>query len=213
MKKILIFDFDGVIIDTATIKTEAFYKLFRKYGKDVATKAKNFHIQNEGISRFEKFEYIITKIMKRNKFSLPKDSLDKLYSNIVLDKIKKKKITYGFLKFIKNTDSKFKFYISSSSPDYELKDIIINKKINNFFEFISGYPPNKITQIKKIIQYKKLKSEYITYIGDTEHDLKVAETLNLSFIGFIKFGNKFKSKNINLISNFKEIIPTINKRN
>ena len=65
MKKTLIFDFDGVIIDTASIKTEAFYKLFRKYGSNIAKKAKNYHLENEGISRFEKFEYIINKFLKK----------------------------------------------------------------------------------------------------------------------------------------------------
>ena len=62
MKKIksiknIIFDFDGVILDSVSCKTDAFYELYLPYGKTIAEKVKNYHIKNNGTSRFEKFKY------------------------------------------------------------------------------------------------------------------------------------------------------------
>ena len=51
----IIFDFDGVIISSHKAKTEAFYEIFKSYGKNVAKKAKKFHERNIGKSRFFKF--------------------------------------------------------------------------------------------------------------------------------------------------------------
>ena len=57
MIKNIIFDFDGVILDSVNIKTEAFYKLFEQYGSKIANQVVDYHIINGGMSRFKKFEY------------------------------------------------------------------------------------------------------------------------------------------------------------
>ena len=47
MQKILyVFDFDGVILNSHKVKTDAFYDIFKLYGKNVANKAKKFHERN-----------------------------------------------------------------------------------------------------------------------------------------------------------------------
>ena len=51
----IIFDFDGVILNSHNIKTQAFYEIFKKYGKKIATKSKNYHINNVWISIYIKF--------------------------------------------------------------------------------------------------------------------------------------------------------------
>ena len=38
----IVFDFDGVILNSHKVKTDAFYEIFKLYGKNVANKAKNF---------------------------------------------------------------------------------------------------------------------------------------------------------------------------
>lgn len=205
MKKSIIFDFDGVIIDTSSIKTEAFYKLFSRFGKKIGTIAKNYHLENEGISRFEKFTYIKKKyLIKKNK-TVSNNYLNEKYSNIVLNKIVKKKISYGFLSFIKNNFNNYNFFISSSSPEDELKYIIKKKKITKFFKYIYGYPPVKKNQIKKIIKLNNLDIKNVWYVGDTNEDFKVSKSLKISFMGYVKYGNKFKYHNINIIKNFDEI--------
>ena len=39
----IIFDFDGVIINSHKVKTKAFYQIFRFYGEAIALKAKRYH--------------------------------------------------------------------------------------------------------------------------------------------------------------------------
>ena len=42
-KVALVFDFDGVIINSHKIKTLAFYNIFKFYGKNFGLKAKKYH--------------------------------------------------------------------------------------------------------------------------------------------------------------------------
>ena len=58
MSKIqIIFDFDGVILNSHKVKTSAFYYIFKEFGKRKALKAQKYHLKNVGISRIKKFKY------------------------------------------------------------------------------------------------------------------------------------------------------------
>ena len=55
--KNIIFDFDGVLAESVQIKTQAFYSLYVRYGKEIADQVVIHHKENGGMSRFEKFSY------------------------------------------------------------------------------------------------------------------------------------------------------------
>jgi len=48
-KKLLIFDFDGVLADSVEVKTEAFALLYKPYGQKVVEKVVSHHRDNGGI--------------------------------------------------------------------------------------------------------------------------------------------------------------------
>ena len=52
--KMIFWDFDGVIKESVSVKTEAFVELFTPYGDNVCNKVRSHHVENAGISRFEK---------------------------------------------------------------------------------------------------------------------------------------------------------------
>ena len=53
--KVVILDFDGVILDSVNIKTEAFKEIFNRESKVIQNKIVNYHLKNGGISREKKF--------------------------------------------------------------------------------------------------------------------------------------------------------------
>ena len=55
MIKTIFFDFDGVILNSVNVKTEAFRDMYKQYGDDIAQKVVNHHLANGGVSIFEKF--------------------------------------------------------------------------------------------------------------------------------------------------------------
>ena len=64
--KFFIFDFDGVIIDSVKIKNDNFYNFFLSYGIDKANEVLDYHLNNLGINRYIKFDYIFKNILKEN---------------------------------------------------------------------------------------------------------------------------------------------------
>ena len=56
-KKIVVFDFDGVLVDSVGIKAKAYEQMYEEYGSSVVKKVRSHHLQNGGMSRFNKFKY------------------------------------------------------------------------------------------------------------------------------------------------------------
>ena len=91
MKKNVIFDFDGVILNSHKVKSNAFYFVFKKFGNLTANKAKNFHIKNIGKTRYYKFDYI-KKNFNFEKNIISTKELDIQFDQYVLKEILKLKI-------------------------------------------------------------------------------------------------------------------------
>jgi len=65
MIKAIIFDFDGVLVESVDIKTKAFAGLFEHEGDSIVRRVVAYHIKNAGVSRFEKFRHIYKEMLDR----------------------------------------------------------------------------------------------------------------------------------------------------
>jgi len=63
--KTLVFDCDGVVLDSNQVKTQAFFDVAKQYGLEAANKLVEYHVLHGGVSRYKKFEYFIQVILKK----------------------------------------------------------------------------------------------------------------------------------------------------
>ena len=201
--KQIIFDFDGVILNSHIVKTNAFYYVFRKFGEPIAKAAKKHHLKNTGISRIRKFKFILkynckTKISKK----LIKN-LDIEFSKFCNKQILKLNTSNSLKYFLKKYKNKIKFHICSGSPDKDLKRTV--KKINlmKYFSSINGSSQKKVTHIKKI-RNNKLST---LFVGDSIEDYISSKKTNTLFVCKInkEKKNQFKNKNVERIYNFYQL--------
>ena len=126
--KNIIFDFDGVILNSHNVKTDAFEKIFSKYGKSIGKKAKNYHLKNAGKSRYLKFKYILNHLLKYKSSKKIMEYLDKEFSNYCDNKIIKLKISKYLLRYLKKNYKKKNFFVSTGTPQKKIEEIIKKKK-------------------------------------------------------------------------------------
>jgi beta-phosphoglucomutase-like phosphatase (HAD superfamily) len=69
--KTIIFDCDGVVLDSNHIKTRAFKLVASSFGKKAADELVAYHVANGGVSRYAKFAHFVNHI-------LPQHALEKL---------------------------------------------------------------------------------------------------------------------------------------
>ena len=194
MIKVIIFDFDGVILDTNKAKGLAFVETFSSEKSIIKKKIYNTHIENIGISRKDKIILILKSILKvkYNKKKLV-NLLDK-FSKIVFKKVIKSGYILGAKNFILNNHLSYDFHISTATPKNEIFDILQKKKIIKYFKSINGSPDSKISHIQKIIKNGKYKKKEVLFIGDSDNDLYAARKNNIKFFGIINEFNNFKIK-------------------
>ena len=199
MIKAIIFDFDGVLVESINIKTRAFKKLFESEGSDIADKVETYHLDNTGVSRFEKFRYIYRNILELKLDENILSDLCNRFSKLVVGEVVKAPYVKGAREFLEDCNGKYTFFIISATPQYEIENIIKNRKIVHFFKSVYGSPQKKEDAVRKIICDNKLKSSEIVYIGDASSDFKAAKANSIYFIARIYQGNEDIFKNIDCI--------------
>jgi len=204
----IIFDFDGVVINSHKIKTLAFYNIFKPYGKNIGLIAKRFHLDNIGKPRYFKFKFILEKILKLKNTKKEIVNLDKKFDLFVEKKIKKMTPSKYLIRFLKNSKSLRNIYISTGTPQTKINKILKEKKLLKYFNKVYGSPDSKINHIKKIKKNKK----NCVFIGDSYEDYKAAKVTNIKFIMKINsenFSLRKKTK-VNTINSFKFLEKKLN---
>lgn len=211
--KYLIFDFDGVILDSNTIKDNAFKYLYKNYGKKFTKYVYDFHIKNRGVSRFEKFKVFHLKYYNKKITKNKSDLLSKELEGIILKKILKCKYISGVKKFINLNYTNYSMSILSATPHEELNKICKEKKLDNYFKNIYGSPKSKDFYLNKIILKNKIKKNQILYFGDSDSDYLLSKKFKIQFVAVKNNFNLSLDSKVIKIDNFikfNKILKSLN---
>jgi len=193
--KAIIFDFDGVLVESLDIKTRAFAHLFREYPESV-DRIVRFHAAHGGISRFEKFEIIHKDILMTPLSPGRKEELGKLFSDFVYKEVVRCPFVRGAKEFLEKHHGKYLFFVVSGTPDEEIKAIVKERGLEKYFAEVLGSPVKKAAHNRSIIKKYRLKPGETLFVGDSIDDYKGARDAGIGFVGRMTGGNTFKGLDV-----------------
>lgn len=197
MIKLIIFDFDGVIADSVSVKTEAFMEIFKQY-PDKLKQIRDFHLRNGGMSRFDKFHYIYSKILKKPLAEKEFNELCEKFSKLVFKKVISAPFIKGAEDFLEYCSKRrYQMHVISATPDQEIREIVKRRRLDKYFKEVKGSPRPKIDLIKEVLKKNNCKPYEAIYIGDAINDYYAAKESGVRFIAKIRENNK----------NFKDVKP------
>ena len=197
--KTIIWDFDGVIIDSDNIRTESFRETFKDFGIDSVDKLINYHKLNGGLSRYHKVNFFFNKILNKNITDDDYKSWVELYGKYCKDRLCDKSLLIeDSINFIRKNYKIFSFHIASASDEKELKFICEKLEISDYFISINGSPTTKVNNVKNILNSYHCIKENCCLIGDSINDREAAKINNIKFFGYnnldLKVDNSYIDK-------------------
>lgn len=178
----IFYDFDGVIKDSTDIKSKAFYDLYAPFGDEIAKKVAKYHLENGGISRFEKIKYFHQVFLNINLTEQEIHEWARKFSEIVLQNVIDSNYVFGALESIKSLSKTLQQFIITGTPQNEIEFICEKLTITNYFKEICGSPKNKITWCNELLQKHQLSSNQVVFIGDATTDYEAAKVCDLHFV-------------------------------
>ena len=179
--KIIILDFDGVVIESNEIKTEAFRYVFGRF-PDHADAMMAYHELNVSQSRFIKFDHLLM-LLGCTGDEILKNELSKLFSEYVFEKMMKASLVVGAEQFLKEMTQKFPVYLASVTPDEELQKILSRRQLAHWFRAVYGCPPwTKSDAIIDILKREKSNPINALLIGDSAGDQRAAKQTGVPFL-------------------------------
>ncbi|MBW2642145.1 MAG: HAD family hydrolase [Deltaproteobacteria bacterium] len=179
----IIFDLDGTLIDSNRLKYDAYFTLFPAddhHDQIIRTVLSEIFEQ----SRFVILEEILRRLDVREKGSLKQEvsKLAERYSEIVLAGAKTCPEKPGAEEALKRLAPAWGLYVSSTTPDAALKEILRFRKWTGYFRAVFGYPHEKSETLRRIITLEKLTSNQVLVVGDGESDRKSAQENKTPFL-------------------------------
>lgn len=193
MIKNIIFDFDGVILNSVPIKTDGFKKLFQDFPKEIVDKLIKYHIQNGGISRYLKIQYFFNELLNQNISETRVLAYANKYSEITKEELTDPKyLIDDSVSFIKNMHQKYNMHIASGADEKDLKYICEKLELTQYFLSIHGSPLQKSEIVKNILEFHTYNKEETILIGDSINDYEAASQNQIKFYGYNNLELKHK---------------------
>nr|WP_315170135.1 HAD hydrolase-like protein [uncultured Flavobacterium sp.] len=183
--KTILWDFDGVIMDSMPVRDKGFEIVLKNYPQEQVALLMEYHRNNGGLSRYNKFRYFFEEIRKETITESEIKVFADEFSVVMLQNLLDSKLLIeDSLKFIKENYLKYKMHIVSGSDGNELRHICETLGLSQYFISIHGSPTPKKELVKNVLIENKYVKEQTCLIGDSFNDLEAATFNDIVFYGY-----------------------------
>lgn len=184
----LVFDCDGVVLDSNRIKTEAFRAAALPWGKAAAEALVEHHVSNGGISRHRKFAHFLDSILPKHAPSgIPGHDgpgLEELLASYALE-VRQGLMTCVVaegLEVLRSATPHTRWCIVSGGDQAELREIFAARGLDRFFDGgIFGSPDSKDIILEREISRGTIRKPGL-FLGDSLYDFAASQTAGLDFL-------------------------------
>lgn len=177
---LIVWDFDGVIKDSVSVKGLAFVDALGITDSDLASKIIDHHTANAGMDRKTKIHRYMELVDKPTDEASVNDALLK-FAQITEEKVCNSKWVPGIQNYLKQHQQSQKHIIASATPKDEMKRITSRLELSCYFDQIYGSPISKFDAAVDAMKRLKISRRHTILIGDTALDLDTAHRLGIKF--------------------------------
>jgi phosphoglycolate phosphatase-like HAD superfamily hydrolase len=181
--KSIVFDCDGVVLDSNVVKTEAYFRTAKNLGAtdSEAQALVDYHVRLGGISRYHKFDYYLREIVHQPVTDVAVRILLDEFSRELEVGLINSNVADG-LNTLRDATPQANWMILSGGDQQEIRTLFEKRKLDYLFDGgLFGSPDNKDTvlareKINGNLQFPAL------FIGDSKYDYEAATRAGMDFV-------------------------------
>jgi HAD superfamily hydrolase (TIGR01549 family) len=192
----LILDFDGVIVESIPLKTVAFQKIFSFASPEHLDEIIAFHLDNGGMSRYDKFRHIYANILNEPLTPEQEERLASEYVGLIFDAMLTVPYVEGAKELLRDCSRVLPLYIVSATPEAEMHEIARRRDLTKYFVRIYGSPKTKAECIREILEETGASPAEALFVGDAPNDWQAAYETGVRFVARVRPGdtNRFAGR-------------------
>lgn len=179
----LVFDFDGVVLDSATLKRQAFAALYADEPEERHRAVVAYLGRRGGQPREVKFRHIEAHILGRDAGEARIRELCERFKAQVEQRLLEAPAIPGALEFLARWAGRRPLYLLSATPEAELQAIAARRGLDRYFREVIGSPPDKVTGLRNLLARRGHAARDTVMIGDSYNDYRAARSNGTRFVG------------------------------
>lgn len=181
MIKAIILDFDGVIVESNDVKTQAFRELFGRYPEHLDAMMA-FHHANMSASRFMKFDHLLHLLGRTGDQAL-RWELAEVFSRRTKELVATVPFVAGARELIERFKGRVPMYLASVTPEEDLREVLEARGLAQSFACAYGCPPwTKPGAVRDVLSRERCAPTDAVLIGDSPGDLAAATETGVAFV-------------------------------
>jgi len=179
----IVFDCDGVILESVPVKTRAFARIAEPFGPEAVDRLLMYHKVHGGVSRYKKFEWLYREVLGREITREELEDFGRRYAEISFEEVCRCALVPGAEDVLKRWLGRAPMYVCSGAPHKELNAVLQRQGLHRYFVGVYGSPPAKTPLLRDIIRRAGVDPATTVMVGDSVTDLDAAKAVGTRFYG------------------------------
>lgn len=178
----VIFDFDGVILDSAPMKTNGFLGLYGVEDPEVEARLRAIVWKNGGVSRYKTIAILERELFGRTPTQEEVDTLALRYAAVVDSRVNDCPLIAGAAELLAALNGT-PCHLVSGTPHETLVGTVRAKRLGEHFHSVTGSPNVKAEVFARILETGGHDPARTLVVGDSLTELEAARANGTAFVG------------------------------
>ena len=181
----ILWDFDGVILDSASVRELGFRKTLEKYDPEEVERLLAFHHDNGGLSRYVKYRYFFGEVLGKPVTESTINAYAGDFSQVMMQHLLDPALLIEeVVNFIEKFAPTVNMHVVSGSDQRELRKICAAVGVSQYFRSIHGSPTPKTQLVEELLERLGYERAHTCLIGDSVNDFEAADANGIDFYGY-----------------------------
>ena len=182
MLRALIFDFNGVIVESTDKNAQFYGQIFSRYGHEVVERIKEHYKTTGGIPRQARIAMYLRDFAGVEPTAGLVEELSREFTRLYMDSLREARLVPGVREFFEQYDGKYDFFLSSGAPEEDIPEMLGILGLKRYFLRGFGAPRRKGEHVAFILKQYGYNPREVVFIGDSPKDREAAVENDIWFV-------------------------------